>query len=248
MLIIEHLEVSYGNIAAIKGIDLIVHEKEIVALIGGNGAGKTTCLKTISGLLKPRKGQMSLQPPTTSTKESSPSNPILLNGKSADEIVKLGISHVPEGRRIFSRLTVLENLKMGAYTRNNKSEIETDIARAFTLFPVLKDRQKQSGGTLSGGEQQMLAIGRALMSHPKILLMDEPSLGLAPKMVNTIFDIIHEINQQGTTILLVEQNALLALETAHRGYVLETGRITLSDNAKNLLTNPQVRKAYLGED
>lgn len=235
MLTLERLEVSYGNIAAIKGIDLTVNEKEIVALIGGNGAGKTTCLKTISGILKPRQGQIKL-------KDTS------INGKSADEIVKLGISHVPEGRRIFSRLTILENLKMGAYTRTDKTEIEKDIERAYTLFPVLKQRQKQLGGTLSGGEQQMLAIGRALMSRPKILLMDEPSLGLAPKMVATIFDIIHEINQQGTTILLVEQNALLALETAHRGYVLETGRIILSDNAKNLLNNPQVRKAYLGED
>jgi len=235
MLTIDNLQVKYGNIIAIKGIQLEVKEKEIVALIGGNGAGKTTCLKTISGLLKPSQGTIHF-------------NNQLINGKTANEIVQLGISQVPEGRRIFSRLTVLENLRMGAYTRVNKNEIESDLKRVYTLFPVLKERQKQLGGTLSGGEQQMLAIGRALMSRPKLLLMDEPSLGLAPKMVESIFDIIREINQAGTTILLVEQNALLALETAHRGYVLETGRISLTDSAKNLLTNEHVRKAYLGEE
>lgn len=235
MLTINQLQVKYGNITAIKGIDLEVKEKEIVALIGANGAGKTTCLKTISGLLKPSAGQIKLRD-------------TVLNGHSANEIVQMGICHVPEGRRIFSRLTVLENLRIGAYTRNDTKEIQTVLERVFTLFPVLKDRQTQLGGTLSGGEQQMVAIGRALMAKPKILLMDEPSLGLAPKMVETIFEIIHEINEQGTTILLVEQNALLALESANRGYVLETGKITLSDSAKNLLKNEQVRKAYLGED
>jgi branched-chain amino acid transport system ATP-binding protein len=235
MLTIENLQVQYGNIIAIKGISLNVIEKEIVALIGGNGAGKTTCLKTISGILKASQGKISF-------KEQ------LINNKSPSEIVSMGICHVPEGRRIFSRLTVFENLKMGAYTRNDKAEIVQDMEKVFNLFPVLKDRQKQLGGTLSGGEQQMLAIGRALMARPKLLLMDEPSLGLAPKAVETIFQIIQEINQSGTTILLVEQNALLALETAHRGYVLETGNISLNDEAKNLLSNPQVRKAYLGED
>ena len=235
MLNIENLQVQYGNIIALKGITITVNEKEIVALIGGNGAGKTTCLKTISGLLKSTGGTIEF-------------NGKPLNGKSPHQIVSLGISQVPEGRRIFSRLTVVENLRMGAYTRNDAQEIENDIDKVFSLFPVLKERQKQSGGTLSGGEQQMLAIARALMAKPKLLLMDEPSLGLAPKVVETIFQIIKEINETGTTILLVEQNALLALETAHRGYVLETGNIALTDSAKNMLTNEQVRKAYLGED
>jgi branched-chain amino acid transport system ATP-binding protein len=235
MLELKSLQVKYGNITALKGIDIAITEKEVVALIGANGAGKSTTLKTISGLLKPSTGSILYE-----------GNEI--GKKSPDEIVKLGICQVPEGRRIFSKLTVLENLKLGAFTRTNKPEITQDIDKVFGLFPILKERQKQLGGTLSGGEQQMLAIARALMAKPKLLLMDEPSLGLAPKFVETIFRIIQEINRSGTTILLVEQNALMALQTAHRGYVLETGKVVLSDTGSNLLQNPQVRHAYLGED
>lgn len=235
MLELQGLQVKYGNITGLKGIDISVTEKEIVALIGANGAGKSTTLKTISGLLKPSTGSIKFH-----HQEISRKNP--------DEIVKLGICQVPEGRRIFSRLTVLENLRLGAFTRTDKSEIEKDVDKVFGLFPILKQRQKQLGGTLSGGEQQMLAIARALMARPKLMLMDEPSLGLAPRIVQTIFDIIREINRTGTTILLVEQNALMALQTAHRGYVLETGKVVLSDTGMNLLQNPQVRHAYLGVD
>ncbi|MCX7919757.1 MAG: ABC transporter ATP-binding protein [bacterium] len=235
MLELKGLEVKYGNISALKGIDIRIAETEVVALIGANGAGKSTTLKTISGLIRPSAGSIWF-------------GRTEISRKSPDEIVKLGICHVPEGRRIFSRLTVLENLLMGAFTRVNKTEIVHNLEKIFTLFPILKERRYQLGGTLSGGEQQMLAIARALMAQPKLLLLDEPSLGLAPKFVEIIFRIIQEINRHGTTILLVEQNALMALQTAHRGYVLETGNVVLNDTGSNLLQNPQVKYAYLGED
>lgn len=235
-MIIELQEVStfYGKIEALKKISLNIEEGEIVTIIGANGAGKTTILKTISAILHPKYGK------------------IFFKGKnieklSPDKIVKLGISHCPEGRRVFPTLTVLENLKMGAFIRNNKREIEEDLQRIFVLFPILNERKNQLGGTLSGGEQQMLAMGRALMSKPSILLLDEPSLGLAPKIVEKIFEIIKEINNQGVSILLVEQNANLALNIAKRGYVIETGKIILSDNCRNLIENENVKKAYLGE-
>ncbi|MCU0494517.1 MAG: ABC transporter ATP-binding protein [Chloroflexaceae bacterium] len=223
----------YGNIHALKGISITVEQGEVVTLIGSNGAGKSTTLRTISGLLSPRQGQ------------------VLLNGKRIDhtpahDIVKLGISQSPEGRRIFPKLTVLENLEMGAFGRNDKEGIQHDTERVYGLFPRLKERMTQKGGTLSGGEQQMLAIGRALMARPKVLLLDEPSMGLAPVLVEQIFNIIRDINQQGTTILLVEQNALMALDVAHRGYVIQTGKIVLSDDAKALAENETVQKAYLG--
>lgn len=234
ILEIENIHAYYGNIHALKGISLSVNEGEIVTLIGANGAGKTTTLNTISGLLKPHQGS------------------IKLNGKRIDrlpphEIVKLGISQAPEGRKIFSRLTVLENLEMGAYARNDAKGIKEDMERVFTLFPVLKERMHQVGGTLSGGEQQMLSMGRALMSRPQIFLLDEPSMGLAPMLVEAIFDVIQDINRQGTTILLVEQNALMALEVADQGYVLETGNIVLKGTAAELRKNPQVQAIYLGE-
>ncbi len=223
----------YGPIQALRGIDLEVRPREIVTLIGGNGAGKTTTLKTISGLLHPRKGQVFFERRDVSR-------------VPAHELVRAGIGHAPEGRRIFSRLTVLENLQMGGYTRSAAEQRE-DLERVFTLFPRLRERVRQAGGTLSGGEQQMLAIGRALMGRPRVLLLDEPSLGLAPILVQQIFDIIREINSQGTTILLVEQNALQALSIAHRGYVLQTGRVILADTAQGLAANEDVRRAYLGE-
>lgn len=234
MLELKDVHTYYGNIHALKGISLQVEQGEIVTLIGGNGAGKSTTLNTISGILKPREGS------------------IWLEGERIDHvrphhIVELGISQGPEGRRIFSRLTVRENLEMGAYTRTDKERIQEDMERVFVLFPVLKERHKQVAGTLSGGEQQMLCIGRALMSRPKILLLDEPSMGLAPMLVEAIFDITQDINRQGTTILLVEQNANMALSIADRGYVLETGRIVLEGTAQDLRDNPQVREAYLGE-
>ena len=231
---VRNLRVAYGAIEALKGISFTVEEGEIVTLIGANGAGKTTTLRTISGLLKPKDGE------------------VLFDGESLlqyrpHEIVKKGIIHVPEGRRVFARMTVQENLEMGAYTRTDKDGIAEDLERVFTLFPRLKERRNQLAGTLSGGEQQMLAIGRALMSRPRVLLMDEPSMGLAPVLVEEIFDTIKELNEkQKLTILLVEQNAHMALQIAHRGYVLETGRIRLSGTAKELAENPEVQKAYLG--
>jgi len=233
MLTVDNVHTYYGNIHALKGITLNIEQGEIVTLIGGNGAGKTTTLRTISGLLTPREGS------------------IALNGESlfkykAHEIVYKGISMVPEGRGIFARLSVTENLEMGAYSRSSHQELIQDMDRVFALFPRLKERRNQVAGTLSGGEQQMLATGRALMARPSLLLMDEPSMGLAPVLVELIFDTIQKINQEGTTILLVEQNALMALSIAHRGYVLQTGEIVIADTAENLKKNSTVQKAYLG--
>ncbi|HZA49469.1 MAG TPA: ABC transporter ATP-binding protein [Myxococcaceae bacterium] len=233
MLEIEDLHVFYGEIRALEGVGLRVSRGEIVTLLGNNGAGKTTTLRTISGLLVPRKGRVVL--------EGQP-----LSGLPAHDVVRRGIAHVPEGRRIFNRLTVRENLMMGAYPRND-DRISADLDRAYSLFPVLRERVSQVAGTLSGGEQQMLAIGRALMANPRVLLLDEPSMGLSPVMVERIFETILDINRQGTTILLVEQNAAMALAIAHRGYVLETGHIVLSGAAAELADNPEVRRAYLGE-
>ena len=232
VLSVRALEVSYGTIPALHGIDLDVEKGEIVTLIGANGAGKTTTLRTISGLLRPKKGDVTF-------------NGQNISAIKPHVITKMGLSHVPEGRGIFANLTVEDNLELGAYLRKDKITKE-EYERVFTLFPVLKDRFKQNAGTLSGGEQQMLAISRALMSKPSVLLLDEPSLGLAPQMVQTIFRVIKEINAEGTTILLVEQNAHMALVTAHRGYVMETGRIVLTDNTKALLASDSVKKAYLG--
>lgn len=234
MLELEDVHTCYGNIHALKGISLTVNEGEIVTLIGANGAGKSTTLNTICGLLKPRQGTITLEGRR-------------IDGMPAHEIVKLGVCQSPEGRKIFARLSVMENLEMGAFARKDKAQIRPDIARVFELFPRLKGREKQVGGTLSGGEQQMLAIGRALMARPQVLLLDEPSMGLAPLLVATIFEIIRDINQQGTTILLVEQNAHMALNVAARGYVLQSGRIVLQDTASNLRENEMVRRAYLGE-
>ena len=225
----------YGNIHALKGITITVNAGEVVTLIGSNGAGKSTTLKTISGLLRPRKGTVHFM-----GKRIDQTEP--------DEIVKLGIAQAPEGRRIFSRMTVLENLEMGAFARANAAEIRQNMDRVLTLFPRLKERLTQKGGTMSGGEQQMLAIGRSLMSHPKVLLLDEPSMGLSPILVETIFGVIRDINRDGTPILLVEQNALMALKVADRGYVLETGKIVLEDTGQRLLESEEVRKSYLGED
>ncbi len=230
---LRNVHTYYGHIHAIKGISLRVEPNEIVTLIGANGAGKTTTLRTISGINRPRDGE------------------VLLNGERIDHvpahrIVEMGISQSPEGRRIFSRMTVQENLEMGAFARRDAAEIRQDFERVLELFPRLRERLAQRGGTLSGGEQQMLAIGRALMARPKILLLDEPSMGLAPMLVETIFNTIVTINQQGVAVLLVEQNALMALNVAHRGYVLETGRIVLEDDAKALQQNEDVQKAYLG--
>jgi branched-chain amino acid transport system ATP-binding protein len=233
MLEVENIHSYYGNIHALKGVSLTVNDGEIVTLIGGNGAGKTTTLRTITGSMKPLEGAVRLQ-----GEDLAPFKP--------HEIVYKGVAMVPEGRRIFGRLTVAENLDMGAYTRHGKQEIEADLDRIYKLFPRLKERRSQVAGTLSGGEQQMLATGRALMARPRILLMDEPSMGLAPVLVELIFDIIQQINKEGVTILLVEQNALMALAIAHRGYVLQTGEIVLSDTADNLKKNPTVQKAYLG--
>ncbi len=235
MLEVDNVQAYYNQIQALKGVSLVVGDGEIVTLIGGNGAGKTTTLRTISGLMKPRQGSIRLQGRR-------------IDDLPAHEIVAQGISHSPEGRRIFPRMSVRENLELGAFRRNDKAEILTDMDRVFDLFPRLKERVNQKAGTMSGGEQQMLAMGRALMARPKVLLLDEPSMGLAPILVEQIFNIITEINSQGTTILLVEQNALMALATAHRGYVIETGNIVLADDAKALQQNEMVRKAYLGED
>jgi branched-chain amino acid transport system ATP-binding protein len=234
LLEVEGVHTYYGNIEALKGISLTVEQGEIVTLIGSNGAGKTTTLRTIAGVLRPRQGKVLLGE-TDLTKTP------------ASNIVRLGIAHSPEGRRIFSRMTVKENLEMGAFTRTD-SDLSTDYERVYTLFPRIKERLKQQAGTLSGGEQQMLAIGRALMARPKLLLLDEPSMGLAPILVELVFQTIQEINAQGMTVLLVEQNAHMALSIAHRGYVLQTGRIVLADNAKSLAQNEMVRKAYLGEE
>jgi branched-chain amino acid transport system ATP-binding protein len=233
MLKIENIDVYYGAIHALKGISAEVHEGEIVTLIGANGAGKSTILRTISGLLKPKTGQINFEGKS-------------IAGVVAQDIVKLGISQVPEGRRVFANMSVLENLELGAYIRNDKKGIQEDMENVFVKFPRLSERRSQLAGTLSGGEQQMLAMGRALMSRPRLLLLDEPSMGLAPLLVKEIFSIIKEINASGTTVLLVEQNAHMALSIAHRAYVLETGRITLSGDAKELAASEEIRKAYLG--
>ena len=234
MLEVKDLEVYYGVIQAIKGISFEVNKGEVIALIGANGAGKTTTLHTITGLISPKKGH------------------VIFEGKDitkvpAHKIVSMGMAHVPEGRRVFAELSVYENLKMGAYTRSDKNEIEESLANVYRRFPRLEERKNQMAGTLSGGEQQMLAMGRALMSKPKIILMDEPSMGLSPILVNEIFDIIRAVSESGTTVLLVEQNAKKALAIADRAYVLETGKIVLEGNAKDLLEDDSIKKAYLGE-
>ena len=233
MLIINDIDVFYGNIQALKGISLEVKEGEIVTLIGANGAGKSTLLKTISGLLKPKRGSIEYLGAA-------------IDGKPAQSIVKAGISHVPEGRRVFSNMTVEENLELGAYLRSDREAIKKDLNHVFELFPRLLERHKQLSGTLSGGEQQMLAMGRALMAKPKLIIMDEPSMGLAPLMVKNIFNIIEMVNKEGVTVLLVEQNAHMALSVAHRAYVLETGKIVLTGSAKELQESDEVRAAYLG--
>jgi len=233
VLKVEAIDVFYGNIHALKGVSLEVNKGEIVTLIGANGAGKTTLLKTISGLLNPKSGDIVYEGAS-------------IAGKAAQTIVKHGISHVPEGRRVFANMTVEENLELGAFLRKDKDGIQQDFAKVFQLFPRLEERRKQLAGTLSGGEQQMLAIGRALMARPKLLLLDEPSMGLAPLLVKTIFRIIQEINESGTTILLVEQNAHMALSIADRAYVIESGRVVLSGAASELQASEQVKQAYLG--
>ena len=233
MLTVENLNVYYGMIHALKGLSFHVEEGEIVALIGANGAGKTTTLQTISGILQAKSGSVNFQ-----GKE--------ITSVSGNQIVKLGMSHVPEGRRMFSNLTVYENLMMGAYTRKDKKQIAETLEKVYERFPRLQERTRQLAGTLSGGEQQMLAIGRAMMGKPKMILLDEPSLGLAPIVVHAIFEAIVEINRQGTTILFVEQNSKIALATAHRGYVMQTGKIVLADTCENLESNEEVKKAYLG--
>ncbi|MCJ7700748.1 MAG: ABC transporter ATP-binding protein [Anaerolineales bacterium] len=233
MLEVNEINTYYGNIHALRGISITVEEGEIVTLIGANGAGKTTILRTISGLLKPRSGSVYLEGED-------------LSKYKAHEIVYKGVAMVPEGRGIFARLTVSENLDMGAFSRKDKTGIQADLDKVFELFPRLKERINQVSGTLSGGEQQMLATGRAMMANPRLLLLDEPSMGLAPVLVESVFDAIKQINKEGTTILLVEQNATMALAIANRGYVLQTGEIVLQDTAKNLQTNEMVQKAYLG--
>lgn len=233
MLVIDNINVYYGAIHALKGISVEVKEGEIVTLIGGNGAGKSTTLRTISGLLRPKTGTINFEGKS-------------ITSEAAQNIVKLGISQVPEGRRIFANMTVLENMELGAYIRSDKSGITADMDNIFMRFPRLAERRTQIAGTLSGGEQQMLAMGRAMMSRPRLLLLDEPSMGLAPLLVKEIFSIIKDINASGTTILLVEQNANMALSIAHKAYVLETGRITLSGTAAELAQSEAVRKAYLG--
>jgi branched-chain amino acid transport system ATP-binding protein len=234
ILEVDGISTFYGAIQALRGISLTVNEGEIVTLLGANGAGKTTTLRSIQGLNRPREGAIRFQ-----------GNDI--TSTPAHKIVKLGIAQSPEGRRLFPRMTVTENLEMGAFQRNDRNAIKEDMDHVFTLFPRLQERRSQKAGTMSGGEQQMCAIGRALMARPKLLLLDEPSLGLAPIFVERIFEIILRINKEGTAILLVEQNALMALDNAHRGYVLETGKIVLADSAASLKTNEEVRKTYLGE-
>ena len=233
LLELEDVHTYYGTIEAIKGISLTVNEGEVVTLIGANGAGKSTTLRSIQGINKPKSGRILFKGED-------------IVGRPPHEIVRMGISQSPEGRRLFARMTVLENLEMGAFQRTDKSGVSEDVARVFDLFPRLAERRAQKAGTLSGGEQQMCAMGRALMARPKLLLLDEPSMGLAPVLVERIFEIVTEINSQGTTILLVEQNALMALDVAKRGYVLETGVVALTDDAAALRTNERVRKAYLG--
>jgi branched-chain amino acid transport system ATP-binding protein len=233
LLELDDIHTYYGAIHALRGVSISIDEGEIVTLIGANGAGKSTTLRTISGLIKPRQGSITLRGKK-------------IDGMRPHEIVGLGICQSPEGRRVFARMTVHENLEMGAFSRTDKSSLPNDFERVYTLFPRLRERTAQHAGTLSGGEQQMLAIGRALMAAPKILLLDEPSMGLAPILVEQIFHIITEINKQGTTVLLVEQNALMALGVANRGYILQTGEIVLTDEAAKLARNPAVREAYLG--
>lgn len=233
MLKVDQIDVFYGNIHALKGISLEVKKGEIVTLIGANGAGKSTLLRTLSGLIKPKNGSIQYM-------NSS------IAGKPAQAIVKAGISQVPEGRRVFSNMTVEENLELGAFLRKDKKEIRKDIQKVYEIFPRLLERRKQLSGTLSGGEQQMLAMGRAIMARPKLLLLDEPSMGLAPLMIKTIFQIIEEINREGTTILLVEQNANMALSVADRAYVIETGHVVVSGTSKELQASKDIKKAYLG--
>ncbi len=235
MLELTDIHTYYGNIQALRGVSLRVNQGEIVTLIGANGAGKTTTLMSISGVTRPRQGRVTFLGEDTTK-------------LSTERIVALGITQVPEGRMIFPRLSVRENLLMGAYLRKDKAGVREDEERAYSLFPVLRERRSQMGGTLSGGEQQMLAIGRALLARPRLLLLDEPSLGLAPLVVENIFEIIQQINRDGVTVMLVEQNAQMALQIAHRGYVLETGRVTLEGAARDLLNDPKVRSAYLGLD
>ncbi len=235
LLELENLHTYYGQIHALKGVNLTVNQGEVVTLVGANGAGKSTTLRTISGVVRPKRGSVHLKGQD-------------ITGMKAHEITALGIGHVPEGRRIFPLLTVLENLEIGAWNVQSKGDIAARLERSFELFPRLKERTAQKGGTLSGGEQQMLAIARALMADPEVLLLDEPSMGLAPVLVEAIFAIIARINAQGKTVLLVEQNALMALEVAHRGYVLQTGEVVLQDDAKVLMKNDMVRKVYLGEN
>jgi branched-chain amino acid transport system ATP-binding protein len=236
ILEVEDVHTFYGSIEALKGITINVRQGEIVTLIGANGAGKSTTLRSINGLNRPRRGTIRFQGEE-------------ITNRPAHEIVKLGIAQSPEGRRLFPRMSVLENLQMGAFQRaRGDKDMQSDLERVYTLFPRLSERKAQHAGTLSGGEQQMVAIGRALMARPKLLMLDEPSMGLAPIFVERIFDIVREINAQGTPILLVEQNALMALDVANRGYVLETGHVALADDAKTLRNNEQVRKTYLGED
>ena len=233
LLEVKDVHTFYGNIEALKGISIEVEEGECVTLIGSNGAGKSTTLRSISGLTPPRQGSIRFQ-----DREITETPP--------QEIVSMGVAHSPEGRHVFSRMTVYENLMLGAYLRNDESGIKEDLDRVFTLFPRLKERERQKGGTMSGGEQQMLAIGRALMAQPTLLLLDEPSMGIAPILVERIYETIAEINKQGTTILLVEQNANFALDVSKRAYVLETGKVTLSDKSSALRENPEVQRAYLG--
>ncbi len=233
LLELRDVHAYYGNIHALKGVSLTVEPGEIVTLIGANGAGKSTTLKTISGLLRPRQGEIEFDGGR-------------IDGVKAHEIVNLGISQSPEGRRIFPRMSVTENLEMGAFVRAKSPELAADFERVFTLFPRLRERRSQLGGTLSGGEQQMLAIARALMARPRLVLLDEPSMGLAPILVEQIFSIVRDINAQGTTVLLVEQNALMALGLARRGYIMQTGEIVLADDAAALARNPEVKRAYLG--
>jgi len=236
LLELQNVHSYYGSIHALKGINLYIHKGEIVTLIGTNGAGKSTTIRTVSGIMRPREGTIRFDGQE-------------IHNIPAHRLVERGIAQSPEGRRIFPRLTVHENLEMGAYKRNDRAEIQQDLEKVFELFPRLKERVKQMGGTLSGGEQQMLAIGRALMARPRLLLLDEPSMGLAPVLVEIIFETITRINkEQGTTILLVEQNALMALEIASRGYVLQTGKVVLEDDANVLIENEMIRKVYLGEE